>query len=46
VGPRRRTVSIKLPARPKSGVLRIPLTITAGGVNQPPLREEIVMLRL
>ena len=45
VGPRTRTLQIPLPARPRSGLLSVKLTITASGPRQPALRRTLVALR-
>jgi hypothetical protein len=45
IGPRTRTVLVGLPARPKVGLLTIPLTIMGRGVSQRALHVSVVVLR-
>jgi Concanavalin A-like lectin/glucanases superfamily len=46
VGPRARRLSIALPRRPRVGVLKVGMTITAKGVRQRVLRHRIFVLRV
>ena len=45
VGPRAQRIVLRLPVRPRVGVLRVPFTITAPGVRRPAVRETIIVLR-
>ena len=45
VGPHSRTVRIPLPARPKTGILQLTVTISANGARQAALHERIILLR-
>ncbi len=45
VGPHVRTLALALPAHPATGLLRVPLTVRAAGLSQPPLRAMLTVVR-